>query len=104
MGISVLLIEETENITGNFRATSRNLSYIADNSIFVRYLELDGELRKVIGLLKKRMCNFERTFREFRITKHAIKLGEPLAGLRGADRRHRTSRTARPKGSTERND
>jgi circadian clock protein KaiC len=99
MGISVLLVEETENITGDFKATSRNISYIADNVIFMRYLELDGELRKTIGVLKKRMSNFERTFREFRITEHGIKVGEPLAGLRGIlqgipDSTNRTSQDA----------
>ena len=51
--------------------------------IFLRYLELDGELRKAIGVLKKRISDFERTLREFTITKYGIKVGEPLTQLRG---------------------
>lgn len=83
MGITVILVEEIANITGEFQATSRNISYIADNIVFLRYLEFQGELRKSIGVLKKRMSDFERTLREFQITEHGIKVGEPLVELRG---------------------
>ncbi len=84
MGVTVILINETEAITGGeFRVTEAGLSYLADNLIFIRYLELDGELRKAIGVLKKRVSDFERTLREFKITKYGIKAGEPLTKLRG---------------------
>ena len=84
MGVTVILINETHTITGNeFRVTEVGLSYLADNLIFLRYLELDGELRKAIGVLKKRISDFERTLREFTITKYGIKVGEPLTKLRG---------------------
>ncbi|MEM7716029.1 MAG: hypothetical protein AAF349_21065 [Cyanobacteria bacterium P01_A01_bin.68] len=43
MGVTVILINETENITGDFRATELGISYIADNIIFLRYLEIYGE-------------------------------------------------------------
>lgn len=84
MGVTVILINETDAITGGeFRVTEAGLSYLADNLIFIRYLELDGELRKAIGVLKKRVSDFERTLREFKITKYGIKVGEPLTKLRG---------------------
>jgi circadian clock protein KaiC len=44
---------------------------------------MGGELRKVIGVLKKRMSDYERTLREFEITEHGIKIGDPLTNLRG---------------------
>jgi circadian clock protein KaiC len=56
---------------------------MADNIVFLRYLEMEGELRKAIGVLKKRMSNFERTLREFEITRYGIKVGKPLTNLRG---------------------
>ena len=34
-------------------------------------------------MLKKRTSDFERTLREFEITSHGIKVGEPLTGMRG---------------------
>ncbi|WP_017344164.1 ATPase domain-containing protein [Halorubrum sp. T3] len=82
-GVTGVFIDETRNVTGQFRATMENVSYLADNIVFLRHLEVDGEIRKAIGVLKKRTSDFERTIREFRITEHGITVGEPMSGLRG---------------------
>jgi KaiC/GvpD/RAD55 family RecA-like ATPase len=39
--------------------------------------------KNVIGVLKKRTTDYERTLREFRITEHGISVGEPMTNLRG---------------------
>lgn len=83
MGVAVLLITEVTDVVGDFKVSDVGISYLADNTIFVRYLELNGELRKAIGVLKKRMSDFEKTLREFEITRHGIKVGKPLTELRG---------------------
>ncbi|HLX58203.1 MAG TPA: ATPase domain-containing protein [Ktedonobacteraceae bacterium] len=83
MGIAVLLINETETITSNeFRATDLGISYVADNIIFLRYFERNGEMRKAIGVLKKRLTDFERTMREIEITRYGLKVGRPLTEMR----------------------
>jgi circadian clock protein KaiC len=83
MGVTVILVDEVTSITGEFEVTEGGISYIADNIVFLRHIEMEGELRKVIGILKKRTSDFQRTLREFEITEHGIKVGEPLTGLRG---------------------
>ncbi|HHP7229695.1 MAG TPA: ATPase domain-containing protein [Xenococcaceae cyanobacterium] len=84
MGVTVILINEIHSIAGGeFSVTEEGLSYLGDNLVFLRYLELSGQLRKAIGVLKKRVSNFERTLREFSITKYGIKVGEPLTQLKG---------------------
>ncbi len=83
LGVAVLLINEVETITGEFYATENGISYMADNLIFMRYLELHGEIRKAIGVLKKRLTDFEKTMREIEITSYGIKVGSPLVNLRG---------------------
>jgi len=83
MGVTIIIINETESITGEFKATEQGISFLADNIIFIRYLETNGEIRKVIGVLKKRMSDFEKTLREFEITRYGIKVGKPLRELRG---------------------
>ena len=84
MGVTVILVNETHTIAGGeFNLTEVGLSYLADNLIFMRYLEVNGELHKAIGVLKKRVSDFERTLREFKITKYGIKVGEPLSSLQG---------------------
>jgi circadian clock protein KaiC len=82
-GVTFLLIDEIENITGDFRVSEAGVSYLVDNVIFLRYLELGGELHKAIGILKKRVSDFEKSLREFEITRYGIKVGKPLLGLRG---------------------
>ncbi|MDX1586231.1 MAG: ATPase domain-containing protein, partial [Balneolaceae bacterium] len=83
MGVTTLLIHETANITGQFETTGMNASYLADNIIYLRYLEINGELRKAIGVLKKRMSDFERSIREFDITEGGLKVGPKMANLHG---------------------
>ena len=82
-GVTVLMINEQKMITGDFQATDTETSFIADNLIFLRYLEINGRLKKAIGVLKKRMSGFENTLRNFEITGEGIKVGEPLKDLRG---------------------
>jgi circadian clock protein KaiC len=83
MGVTVLFMNEVEGITGDFRATEAGVSYLCDNLVFLRYVEIDGELRKAIGVLKKRVGDFGKALREMRITAEGVRVGEPLAGLRG---------------------
>ncbi|WP_255169703.1 ATPase domain-containing protein [Natrononativus amylolyticus] len=82
-GVTVIFIEEVGAVTGEFEATKRNLSYLADNILILRHLEINGEMRKATGVLKKRTSDFERTLREFEISSHGLKVGEPLTELRG---------------------
>lgn len=83
MGIAVLLINEVEAVIGDFRITDVGVSYMADNIIFLRYIELRGAMAKAIGVLKKRLGDFEKTLRELAITSQGIRVGSQLAGLRG---------------------
>ncbi len=59
------------------------LSNITDNILFLRYIEVKGSIRRAIGILKKRLGNFEKTMREFDITRYGITVGEPLENLSG---------------------
>ena len=83
MGVTLLLLTEVEYVTGEFRITDVGVSYLADNVIFLRYLEIHGEIRKAIGVLKKRTSDFGKTLRELTITRYGIKVGKPLTELRG---------------------
>jgi circadian clock protein KaiC len=83
MGVTVILINEIEDVVGEFRVTNIGISYIADTVLFLRYIELRGELRRAIGVLKKRLSNFEKSLREFEISRYGLKVGKPLTDLRG---------------------
>jgi circadian clock protein KaiC len=83
MGVAVLLITEVMSITGEFHVSDIGVSYLADNIVFLRYMELSGEIRKVIGVLKKRLSSFERSLREIEMSRYGIKVGRPLTNLQG---------------------
>src|SRR5450755_3881488 len=51
IGVTVLLINEIDEIGSEFKVTDISISYMADNVIFMRYIERQGELRKAIGVL-----------------------------------------------------
>lgn len=82
-GVTTLIANEVHHVTGDFQVTEEGISQIADTIVFLRYIEYQGELRKVIGVLKKRTSDFERTLRELRITEHGLRVGDPLPDLRG---------------------
>lgn len=83
MGVTTIIISEVHQITGDFQVTENRTSYLADNILFLRHIEHRGELRKVIGVLKKRTSDYEKRLRELEITRNGIKVGQPLPDLHG---------------------
>ncbi len=81
--VTVFMTNEIANITGDFQVTDDQISYLADNLILLRYLELRGGMQKAIGVLKKRLSDFETKLREFQITRYGLEVGAPLENLRG---------------------
>ena len=81
--VALIVINEQEAIVGEFRATEMGLSHLADTLVFLRFLEMNGAMRKAIGVLKKRLSDYEKLLREFEITHRGILIGAPLSGLRG---------------------
>ena len=81
--ISVILVDERSEVMGLPQPTSANVSYLADNIVFQNYIEIDGELQRVVGVLKKRIGGFETAPRQFRITADGLEVGDPLTDLHG---------------------
>jgi circadian clock protein KaiC len=82
-GITVILTDEMPNVVGDFRPSKSGETAIADNIVFMRYVEFGGEIHRAIGVLKKRTSDFERRLRRFEITEYGVRVGEPLTGLSG---------------------
>jgi circadian clock protein KaiC len=82
-GVTTIIPHEVHSVTGEFKVTEGGTSNLADTILFIRHVEYKGELRKVIGTLKMRTSDFERSLRELEITEFGLKVGEPLPQLRG---------------------
>lgn len=84
MGVTVLLINEAGAVAGGeLHVSEHGISYLADAVLLLRYIELNGQLRKTIGMLKKRTGDFEKHLRELELTSQGLQVGKPLRGLRG---------------------
>lgn len=81
--VTVFVTDSIHQITGISSATSSQISPIADNLLFLSFVESRGSLRKVVGVLKKRAGSFEQSLREFEITENGIGVGEPMTQFSG---------------------
>ena len=82
-GVTVILVNEVEAVTGQFQVSERGISYLADNVILLRYVETGRMLQKVIGVLKKRMSGFDRRLLTFDVGPSRFTIHEPEGELHG---------------------
>ncbi|QBQ55917.1 ATPase domain-containing protein [Nitrosococcus wardiae] len=77
-GASVLLVNEVQALVGQFRISERGISYLSDNVIFMRFMEVEGELKKLLGVLKKRLSAFDTRVYTYEIGPTALSIGAPV--------------------------
>lgn len=86
VGVSTLLINELQEIN-EFRISDTNISYLCDNIIYMRYIEDESEtyaqLGRALGVLKKRLSDFDKGMYEFNITSQGFKVGRRLPTFAG---------------------
>lgn len=82
-GVTVILVNEVHRLADPILATELEVSYLMDSIIYMRYIEQQGQLLRTVGVLKKRVSDFEKTLREFEFTQYGIRISKPLKGLRG---------------------
>ena len=83
-GIAVIVTDEADRLTGIPKATSTNTSYIADNILFLSYVEVDGELDRAIGVIKKRLGDFDNRFHRYSIVSgEGLVIEGPFDNVRG---------------------
>jgi len=83
MGVTGIFTNEVHQITGDVQATEQRLSHLSDTLLVLRHVEYDGELRKVIGVLKMRASQCDSAIHELEISEDGMRVGESLTGLRG---------------------
>lgn len=80
---TIMTREMTQIFGGELAIASRGLSYIVDNILLLRYIEVRGQIRRVIAVLKSRGSNHDKTLHEFIIDDGAIRIGEPFRNMSG---------------------
>lgn len=82
-GVTVLLIAEVVAAAGDLRFTSDEVSFVTDDLIALRFFEADGQLRKVLTVVKMRGSDHSHDLREFDITADGIQIAAALTEYRG---------------------
>jgi circadian clock protein KaiC len=82
-GVTVLMTVETMASSGDLRLLPGQVSFLADDILMQRYVELDGELRTVLGIVKMRGSRHSRALREYEITGRGVTIGRHLRDYDG---------------------
>ena len=83
MGITVLTTMEVSQGQDELRFTPNVVSFLADDLISLRYVEVERELKKVVAVVKMRGSQHSKAYREYEITDHGFVVGGDLNGYTG---------------------
>jgi circadian clock protein KaiC len=73
----------TPTLLGGTSITEAHISTITDSIILLRYVELFGEMRRGMTILKMRGSRHEKHIREFMIDDKGLHLGKPFRDVSG---------------------
>jgi circadian clock protein KaiC len=82
-GVTMMFTAATGVSMGPMTISEINLSTMVDNIVVLRYVEVEGELRFVINVVKVRGSGHSKSLREYRITSQGIVIGQSLTGYEG---------------------
>jgi circadian clock protein KaiC len=77
-GLTVLMTTELEDRYTDLRFSPYGAAFLTDAIIVQRYVELSGELRRVIAVVKVRASPHSRLLHEFEINDEGLVVGEPI--------------------------
>jgi circadian clock protein KaiC len=83
LGVTVLSTVEVTESSDNLRFSPYNISFLTDDIIAMRYVELDGELRTVLAVVKMRGSDHSRELRSYAVTSRGIEIREAMTDYRG---------------------
>ena len=82
-GVTVVMTAEVIDVFPEFRFTTERVSFITDDIIVQRYVEIDGHLQKVLAVVKMRGSDHATDFRTYHLTPDGAVIGESLARYHG---------------------
>lgn len=83
LNITVMSSMETSGESDYLRFSPYNISFLSDDIVAMRYVELEGALHTVLSVVKMRGSSHSRDLRLTQVTDHGMEIGEALTGYRG---------------------
>jgi len=82
-GVTVLTTVETVSSFTDLRFSPHAISFLSDDIILQRYVEIEGRLRRIILVVKMRGGNHSKDIREYEVTSEGLVVGERLTEYKG---------------------
>jgi circadian clock protein KaiC len=82
-GVTVFMTAEAVEGFADVRFTTEKVSFITDEIIIQRYVEIEGELRRVMAVIKMRGSEHSHEFRSYEVTANGVVVGGPLTEYDG---------------------
>jgi circadian clock protein KaiC len=76
-GVTILSTVEVEDNFSGFSFSHYTISFLTDDIIRLRYVEIEGQLRKVMAIIKMRGGNHSKDIREYMITNKGVVVISP---------------------------
>ena len=83
MGITVLLTVEVVDSYIDLRFSPHGTAFLTDGIILQRYVELDGQLKRLISIVKLRGSRHSKELTLYEITDEGLVMGTELSGYEG---------------------
>lgn len=83
MGVTILMTSELEDRYTDLRFSPFGSAFLADAIVVQRYIETEGEFKRVLSVVKVRGSNHSKDIRLFEITDEGIVIGDKLSNYTG---------------------
>ena len=82
-GVTILLTGEASDALPEAPLANERVSFVTDDIVAQRFVEIDGALEKVLTVVKMRGSEHATNFRRYDLTPTGAVIGEPLVGYHG---------------------
>ena len=83
LGITLLLTVEVVDSYIDLRFSPHGTAFLTDGILLQRYIELDGQLKRLMGIVKLRGSQHSKDLRLYEITNQGLIMGRELRGYEG---------------------
>ncbi len=83
LGVTILSTVEVQETFTEFALSSYAISFLSEDILRLRYVSIDGQLRKMVVVVKMRRSPHSVDMREYEIGSKGFVIGDPLRGYRG---------------------
>lgn len=83
LGVTIISTVEIEDDFSSLGLSNFAVSFLADDLVRLRYVSINGQLRKMLLVVKMRRSQHSIDMCEYQVTADGLVMGEPLRGYRG---------------------